>query len=652
MAQTINVANIKIGMAVDGSEFTRKQIRDVNTMLRESEAPASKFDTSMRLLEKAFREGGISMQQFVQAEQHLLAKLAQGEAAARRQSEALHGLSRSTQQVTQSSSGLSAAFGAQQSAMSAIQGQIAGFVGIAAAIGGIKKSIQFASELETNKIAFEVMTGSASKAETMLRQFKALDVQSPINYGEFATAGKTLLQFGMTAESVPPTLQRLSAISLGNAEQFKSLALAFGQTQAAGRLMGQEVLQFINAGFNPLQEISRTTGISMVELKKRMEDGAISAQMVATAFKTATEEGGLFYGMNEKLSQSMAGQWAKLEGDIKAAAVTLGQDLMPLIKQTVGMIRDGFGGGEGGGDRGVIGYNVKGISDAFASVLAGAQAASTEASKSLKVGNAVGYFNALSAGLNATIDKHQEIIDGELDREAALIRAKNEEGEIAKKKQETQAEVLKLAEAEKQRAQAERDRLEKLKNETEHYKKMGSEMWNLRDKLNRLTLGEDEARRQKQAREGYTADDIARIDNMQKMIDAEQQRADMLKESQAIEKEMLSDKQKAINEIQRLQGIYDQMTVEQKTGSLGQANLAKQEQVRQRFAQTQSTADIAKNIAPAMRAGSKEAASFLLQQRTDAAEKAERKKWQDQLLTETRRGNDMMRDGQFIKKAR
>jgi hypothetical protein len=181
---------------------------------------------------------------------------------------------------------------------------------------------------------------------------------------------------------------------------------------------------------------------------------------------------------------------------------------------------------------------------------------------------------------------------------------------------------------------------------------MGSEMWNLRDKLNRLTLGEDEARRQKQAREGHTAEDIARIDNMQKMIEAEQQRADMLKESQAIEKEMLSDKQKAINEIQRLQGIYDQMTVEQKTGSLGQANLAKQEQVRQRFAQSQNTADIVKNIAPAMRAGSKEAASFLLQQRTDAAEKAERKKYQDASLAELRKANELNANAPRLARAR
>lgn len=652
MPQTINIANIKIGLNAEGGEFTRAEIRSISRVLRESESPADKFSQKMAELERALRSGAITIGQFVQAEEHLAKKFNMVATASGYQSSETLKLANATRQATASIESASGAIGGQIAAVQSLKAAVGAYVGTTAAIAGVKKSLQLAAELETNKIAFEVMTGSASVAHDLLKQFKALDVKSPINYGDFATAGKTLLQFGVTAQAVPATLDRLSAVSLGNTEQFKSLALAFGQVTANGRLMGQEVLQMVNAGFNPLQEISRTTGLSMVELKKRMEDGAISAEMVATAFKTATEEGGTFYGMNEKLSQSMAGQWAKLEGDIKAAAITLGQDLMPLVKQAVGMIRDGFGGGEAGGERGIIGENVRGISNAYASLFAGIQQGAKESAKSLQAGNVVGYFDAFQAGFNAMIDKHQEIIDGELDREAALIRAKNEEGEIAKKKQETKLEVSKLAEAEKQRAKTEKDRVEKLIKETEHYKKMGSEMWNLRDKLNRLTLGEDEARRQKQSREGYTQDDIARLDNMQKLIDAEQQRADMLKESREIEKEMLSDKQKAINEIQRLQGIYDKLPLEQKIGSMGQANLAKQEQIRQRFAQSQTTEDIAKNIAPAMRAGSKEAAAFLLQQRTDAAEKAERKKWQADLLTETRKANELAMQAPRLKGAR
>jgi hypothetical protein len=62
--------------------------------------------------------------------------------------------------------------------------------------------------------------------------------------------------------------------------------------------------------------------------------------------------------------------------------------------------------------------------------------------------------------------------------------------------------------------------------------------------------------------------------------------------------------------------------------------------------------DIAKNIAPALKAGSKEAAAFLLSQKTDAAEKAERKKWQEQLLTEAKKANRLAETQQQVARAR
>ena len=68
---------------------------------------------------------------------------------------------------------------------------------------------------------------------------------------------------------------------------------------ASGRLMGQDLLQMINAGFNPLSEISRKTGKSIGVLKEEMEKGKISAEMVTQAFYSATQAGGQFHGMTD-----------------------------------------------------------------------------------------------------------------------------------------------------------------------------------------------------------------------------------------------------------------------------------------------------------------------------------------------------------------
>jgi hypothetical protein len=80
----------------------------------------------------------------------------------------------------------------------------------------------------------------------------------------------------------------------------------------------------VNAGFNPLQEISRKTGQSMIDLKKAMEDGAISADMVTEAFRSATSEGGLFFGALEKGAETTEGRIAKLGDSILGLKVSFG----------------------------------------------------------------------------------------------------------------------------------------------------------------------------------------------------------------------------------------------------------------------------------------------------------------------------------------
>jgi hypothetical protein len=288
-----------------------------------------------------------------------------------------------------------------------------------------------------------------------------------------------------------------------------------------------------------------------------------------------------------------------MESEIKAAAISLGTDLMPMLKQVTGMLRDGIG-GEGGDQRGILGFNVKLASDAYASLFAGIGTGIESASKSVRnLDITSGLVGAVMDGLNATLDKNQEIKDAELDREAALIRAANQEGEITKKKAEQIEQSKKLAEAEMERTRAENVRVNTLKADIEFQKRTFGELSKLREEYDKLTLGDDEARRQKQARDGYKQQDIERFDNMKKLVDAEKQRKDAMSESAAIEKEMMSDKQKATAEIQRLRALFAQLTPEQQAGSMGQANIAKQAQVQQKL--SDPAADIAKNIAPSPR---------------------------------------------------
>lgn len=207
--------------------------------------------------------------------------------------------------------------------------------GIGFGVAGLK---EFGSELINTRgdmqlleTSFGVLLGQGAKANAMLAEIKQYNIESPLSLNGISQAAQLLLGFNVDAEKVMPTLRQLGDISMGSTERFQSLALAFAQMSAAGKLMGQDLLQMINAGFNPLQEISKNTGKSLIELRKEMENGSISSEMVAQAFASATSEGGKFYGMTEKQAQGIKGLQAKLEGGLIDAYNKVGKSQESLI---------------------------------------------------------------------------------------------------------------------------------------------------------------------------------------------------------------------------------------------------------------------------------------------------------------------------------
>ena len=222
------------------------------------------------------------------------------------------------------------------SAIASLKGMAAAYLSVQT----VAKAINLASQVEDATIAFEVLTGSAKDGQLLFQQIRDFAAASPVTFSNAAEATKTMMSFGVAAQDVQKNLQMLSDVTGGNNERFKNLALAFSQMSAAGRLMGQDVLQMINAGFNPLQQISKTTGESMIELKKRMEDGGISTQEVRQAFIDATSEGGMFEGMTDRLAQTVSGKLNIALSDMEQKLAAAGEALGPLIIQLLDASED------------------------------------------------------------------------------------------------------------------------------------------------------------------------------------------------------------------------------------------------------------------------------------------------------------------------
>lgn len=212
---------------------------------------------------------------------------------------------------------------------------IAGVVGMAAIGGLLKDSIGKAIQHEKVTQTFGVLTGNKGIGNALSGQLNTLQQDTILGPEVFKNA-QTMMAFGITAEKVIPNLKMLGDVSMGDAEKLQSLTLAFSQVSAGGKLTGQDLLQFINAGFNPLNQISKDTGKSMADLRTEMEKGKISFSMVEGAFKTATSTGGLFSNMLNKMGETTGGKIAQLQGGVEALKISIGERMRPAVNFFVG----------------------------------------------------------------------------------------------------------------------------------------------------------------------------------------------------------------------------------------------------------------------------------------------------------------------------
>lgn len=174
--------------------------------------------------------------------------------------------------------------------------------------------ISVRAEFESMETSLKVLLGgNEERLNNIMGQIKEYALASPLNTKDMVGAVQMMTSFGIEAEKSIDYLKAIGDISMGDTGKFNSLALAFSQMSSAGKLMGQDLLQMVNAGFNPLEEIARKTGKSIGELKNEMSKGAITSKMVQDAFISATSAGGKFFGMSSEGAKTLNGQISMLQ---------------------------------------------------------------------------------------------------------------------------------------------------------------------------------------------------------------------------------------------------------------------------------------------------------------------------------------------------
>lgn len=222
----------------------------------------------------------------------------------------------------------------QSNAISSALKRISATIGVGFGVSQVKsfvaELINVRSEIQSVEKSLEVLAGRQI-GKRLADDIKKFAVETPMGFQELAKGAQTMLAFNISGEKVMPMLRAMGDISMGNADKFQSLVLAFSQMSSTGKLMGQDLLQMINAGFNPLAVISEQTGKSIGQLKEEMADGAISADTITKAFIDATSAGGKFCGMLQQQSEGIAGVRSNLEGAYEEMLNQLGEDMQEVI---------------------------------------------------------------------------------------------------------------------------------------------------------------------------------------------------------------------------------------------------------------------------------------------------------------------------------
>lgn len=210
--------------------------------------------------------------------------------------------------------------------------QIRGYIGQIAKVRG---------EFELQQRSLEAILQNKTEADAIFNKTVALAVQSPFQIRELVSYTKQLAAYRIENDKLYDTTKRLADVSAGLGVDLGRLILAYGQVKAAAYLRGTEVRQFTEAGINLYGELQRyfqevkgeayTTAQIVDMISKRM----VTFEDVEQIFKRITDQGGIFYRMQEIQAETLQGKIANFKDSVDVMMNEIGKDNEGLFKGAI-----------------------------------------------------------------------------------------------------------------------------------------------------------------------------------------------------------------------------------------------------------------------------------------------------------------------------
>lgn len=178
--------------------------------------------------------------------------------------------------------------------------------------------IEIGGQLEMQRLSIGAILQNTAQANDLFDKIKGLALQSPFGVVELDQFTKQLSAYGFQYNELFDMTKRLADISAGAGTDVSRLALALGHVRAEGALTGYTLRQFAMNNIPMLGKLSEKLSelegrtVTASEVRKRVSKKEVDYAMVESVIKELTNEGGMFYNMQETISQSVKAKWKNL----------------------------------------------------------------------------------------------------------------------------------------------------------------------------------------------------------------------------------------------------------------------------------------------------------------------------------------------------
>lgn len=213
------------------------------------------------------------------------------------------------------------------------------------AVAGAAVGLKTAAGMETARIGFTTMLGSAKRARSFLGDLEKFAARTPFEFPELQTAASSLVSAGIESKKVIPIMSTLGDVTSGmgtGSEGIKRATNALQQMNAAQRISAEDLNQLRDAGIPVYDLLASALGKSKQEVVALKDEGKLGKDAL-DAMMGALESGkGLerFGGLMEAQSRSLTGRWSTFSDTVTMGLAKAVKPALPLVKDLLVLATD------------------------------------------------------------------------------------------------------------------------------------------------------------------------------------------------------------------------------------------------------------------------------------------------------------------------